>query len=420
MAERRAASDRVAQSYERGAQEGEKAITDLTDTRTALAAERVAARPAPLEITKVPSAAARPFLQPGDSILGQLQTLMLAVGQMGMQAYGLRGSAIASVAAMKGMAEGWSAGDAERIKHQYSEWKANSERLIEQHRASRESYRDLLEEHGRTMEEKLQGIRLRASINGNKTLAEIARLGNIDATLKHLEYLEGQEIQVAQAQAQMAHWYQQAAQHQQNFLATEAQRLETNARARETHLATEAHRRQTEARASETGARGERRLKLAEAQLDKVFKLQQQEIGFTAQLDNLARVRDSVALLASEKLLPDGATFIDKTRASITLQTKTGRQDIGNAVETLRRLALPLLAGTEVSLGMPGALMRLKAVGEAEVGNVTGIPKAFWDQFLPLAEKNYLLQRDMARRHLDAIGRTAPASGDYEILSTSP
>ncbi len=422
LAKRATATEKLATSYETGADETQRALDDVRQTQDAQAKARGAAKPPALDLPSAPRAAARPFLQPGDSWLSQLNAVLLGVGQLGMQMHGGRGGAIAATAAMKGMLEGWSEGDAGRVKREYEEWSANSERLLRQHKAQREGYQDLLTEQHQTIEEKLQGIRLRAELTGHRALADVARLGNLDATLKQLQHDEGIELEIAKANRQMAQWYAEAQRHERDYLAAQAHRIETEARAREASARGAAEGQRSERRltlSGEAGARSERKLKLMEDTSQNVIKLEQQEIAFSQRLDNIGRVRDAIALLDSEGILPKGATFIDKGAAAIVLQTKPGRQDIANAVQTIQRLGTPILVGTEVSLGMTGQVLRLKAIGEAEAANVAGIPKSFWDQFLPAAERHLQAQRDMVRRHLEAIGRTAPRE-DFEILSTTP
>lgn len=403
LEERREAGERVAKTYERAAEEGEQAAAEVKRTAQQQQDERRAAKPTPPAIAPAPSQKPRMFLEPGESLLGQFQTIMVGIGNMALQGRGLMGgSAFAATAAMKGLAEGWQAGDAERVKREYAEWKANSDRLLEQHKLARQQWEDLLTDHKQGWDAILAQTRVRAEINGNKALAEAARTGNIDAVLKWYQHTEQLELEHTKFAAQMAHWHAQAEKEQRNYLATEA------------------HRRETEARATEASKRGERRLKMQEDMNTNVLKLQGQDIALTQRIDNVARVRDAVELLAAEGILPAGATWWDKAQAGFALQSKPGRGDIANAVQTLQRLGTPLLVGTEISLGMQGQTMRLKAIGEAEAANIAGVPKSFWDDFLPKAEKNLTEQQKMVRSHLQAAGRVLPKGGeDFELLSTT-
>lgn len=406
LSERERAGEKVAQSYEQAAREGERAVTDLTTVRATQATERAAGTPTPPTLPTPPSNAARAFLQPGESILGQLQAALLGIGQMALQAKGLRGSAIGAMVAMKGMAEGWAAGDGERVKREYEAWKANSDRLLAQHRLARESWEDLLTDQKMTWDQIFGLTRVRAEIAGNTTLAAAARAESIDGVLKWYQHAEDLELKHRAFDDRLAQWKAQAAARERDVLDRERHRRELEeAATKRLGLSTEA------------GARAERGLKLREDTNAQVIKLQRAEIGLVGKLDNLGRVRDAVALLDAEGVLPRGSTFWDKGKAALVLQTKPGRKDIANAVQTIQRLGTALLVGTEVSLGTTGSVMRLKAIGEAEAANVSGIPKAFWDTFLPAAQKTMSAERDMVRRHLDVISRTQAGAPEGIVVS---
>lgn len=354
--------------------------------RATLAAEQAEARkterPAPYEPPASPDLTARPFLSPPQSVLGQLQTALVGIAQVAQGVGGLKGKgyAIGATAALKGALEGWQAGDQERAQRAFEQWQVKTQTLLSAHRARRERYQDILDDQTRTMQDRLSQIGLDARISEIGDLGDAARTGEIDRVLTVLENQRAQELQLAVLMQRI----------NKDYI---------------THQDLQAHRAETEKRAKESGARQERKTKLYEETAGGLIKLQQQEVGLTQKLQNADIVADAVALLDKEGVLPPGVTVWDKAQAGVALQTKIGRRDIAWAVETLRRLGTPLLIGTEVALGAQGQIMRLKVVGEAEAGNVTGIPKSFWDQFIPNARKAFQGQRDIAREHLRALGR---------------
>lgn len=392
LGESRQITERRAGKLEEAGAEVTRQAKGAAELAKEQAVARERERPAPYTAPPTPSLEARPFLSPPQSVLGQLQTILVGIGQMATGFAGLKGKgyAIGATAALKGAVEGWQAGDADRAARGLEQWKVENDRLLQAHRSARERYQDILEDQTRTMQDRLSQIEMSARVAGMQDLAEAARSGDLDRVLKVVEAGKDREISVTSLAAQIQHYRALEAQARAAGAATQ-ERLRLSRQAGE--------------RAEESGRRAEERLDIYKETAGGLIRLQKEEVGLTQKLQNADIVADAVALLDKEGVLPPGATVWDTARAKIVLQTKVGRRDIAWAVQTVQRLGVPILVGTEVALGMQGQTMRLKVVGEAEAGNVTGIPKSFWDQFLPNAKKALQDQRQIARQHLRALGR---------------
>jgi len=370
----------------------ERQAKDLSTLHEEQAKTRAAERPAPYTGEKPPSLEARPFLSPPQSVLGQLQNLMLGIGQIATGFAGTKGKgyAIGATAALKGAVEGWQAGDADRAQRALEQWKVENDRLLQAHRSARERYQDILEDQTRTMQDRMSQIEMTARIAGVQDLADAARSGDVDRVLKVVEAGKDREISLGSLAAQISH-----------YQAQEAIAKAAGIRQEETLEL----RRKSDVRAEAAGGRAERRTKVYEETSGGIIKLQSAETSLSQKIDNAAVVRDAVDLLDREGILPKGATIWDKGKAAVALQSKPGRSDIARAVQIVNRLGTPLVIGTEVGLGTTGSALRLKVIGEAEAGNLIGAPKQFWDLFLPMAEKKWRADRGIAREHLRALGR---------------
>lgn len=171
------------------------------------AARRADMKPGPLKLPGTPEAGARAFLQPGESILGQMQTIILGIGQMATQAKGLKGSAVGALSAMRGLAQGWAEGDAERVQRDYAQWDASVKKLVAEHRAIREKYQDMLTDDKLTMEQRMSNVRLLAAVNGHTALADEARMGNLQGQLDQVRHGENMELKIEHERATVARWY---------------------------------------------------------------------------------------------------------------------------------------------------------------------------------------------------------------------
>jgi len=392
LGESRQITERRAGRMEETATGLERQSKDVARLQEEQAKVRSAERPAPYTGGKPPSLEARLFLSPPQSVLGQLQNLMLGIGQLATGIAGTKGKgyAIGATAALKGAGEGWQAGDADRAQRALEQWKVENDRLLQAHRSARERYQDILEDQTRTMQDRLSQIEMTARIAGVQDLADAARSGDVDRVLKIVEAGKDRELVVTH-EANLLEHYRTL---QETARAT-AVRQEEGLRLR----------RKSDARAEAAGGRAERRTKVYEETSGGLIKLQSAETSLTQKIDNAAVVRDAVALLDQEGILPRGATVWDKGKAAVALQSKPGRADIARAVQIVNRLGTPLVIGTEVGLGTTGSALRLKVIGEAEAGNLIGAPKQFWDLFLPMAEKKWRADRGIAREHLRALGR---------------
>ena len=154
-----------------------------------------------------------------------------------------------------------------------------------------------------------------------------------------------------------------------------------------------------------------------------IIKLQTEYANLTRPDDRVKRVKDAVALLSKEGLLPTGPTIADFASAQLKGATKIGREDIATAWDTLQRFGTPVMVDAERQLaGMPiGSVLRLKSVAEAEVGGIRRIPKQWWDDFFTDYESGKKIKVGTTRAQLEAMGvspRESPSgpldSGDLQ------
>jgi hypothetical protein len=174
---------------------GSHDVARMSNARSQFAQEQ---RPQVPQIPTPPSAAMRPFLAPGDDMLGKFSTLLSGIGLMGLQMQGLKGGgyAIAATAGLKGMLQGWQEGDAERVKRNYHEWNANQEKLLAEHALQRQTYHDILNDFDRAIQDRLADIQVRASSTGYRVLAEKARAGDIEGVIKLAQLTGGKLMPV--------------------------------------------------------------------------------------------------------------------------------------------------------------------------------------------------------------------------------
>jgi hypothetical protein len=419
LTQREQAGERQARGYEAAADEGTKTLETLTREAVAQHRERQAAKPPPLTLADPPSTAARAFLQPGDSLLGQFQTAMLGIGNMVLQGKGLHGSAMAATVAMKGMAEGWQQGDAERVKREYTTWQTQTDKLLTAHRLARESYEDLLTDHKQSWDSILAQTRVRAEIAGNKALAEAARSGSIDAVLKWHQDTAKLELQHERFRAELARWHAEAARHE----ATEKRLEDAAAEARRTH---KAHEDAEKKRAAERTRMNDLRAPLLEMPA-LALKSAKENMAIDNRLREVTQLEAALKITVAAGVTPTGRDIWDQTGASIAAKLKTD-PNLGPAIDTIERIGTALLVGRELALGQTASTMRIKEIVSKEAGNVLGATKGFWEQELPIYRKQLQAQKHLNDQYLSifkaAERLAAPAMQDdpdnLEIISTTP
>ncbi len=379
----------------------------ISDKAREQEATRDLARPTAPDLKPPPSTKARAFLEPGDSVLGQLQTVMQGIGTIAMGIMGTkgRGYAIAATAALKGAAEGWQQGDADRVRRSLVEWQANHTRLMDQYTLERDAFNDLLTNQKLSMDDRFSQLRLRAEIMGIKDLADQARQQNLGAILDYLGKLDKSQLDHEKAAAELKKW--QSESEHRKF-------LETNALANQQALA--AHRKVTE-------RQGDDRLKLAQDNAASVLKLEREDDSIGNSLRSMTALEESIKRLDAKGVIPKGGTAVDKMKASFALQTSVGDEQVAQDIENVKRIGTALLVGSEVAAGLSPSVARLKVVGEAEAAGATAIPKSFWDPWMVRQREAFADRRKTIRGHLHArSGAQGGKATDDEdvILETTP
>lgn len=92
----------------------------------------------------------------------------------------------------------------------------------------------------------------------------------------------------------------------------------------------------------------------------------------------------AVTVLDAKGVIPKGATYADETKAKLALQSSIGDTDVADAVQTIKRFGTSAVIRKELELmgGKGASIMRLKAIGEAEAGDILMPPKQWWDRFI--------------------------------------
>ncbi len=139
-------------------------------------------------------------------------------------------------------------------------------------------------------------------------------------------------------------------------------------------------------------------------------KLQAEYAGFPAREQRLQRVKDAVALLDKEGLLPTGPTAADFGLAAVKGATMTNRPEIAAAWDTLQRYGVPLIANAEKELaGQPiGNMLRLKSIAESEIGGIRRVPKQWWQEFFQDYDTGVRGRKDLLEQQMDALGVELP------------
>lgn len=368
---------------------------DIKGASEKAAAEEKAARPAPLELPESPSTAMRPFLAPGKGMLAEIQSAIAGVGTVAMGGIGLKGKgyATASLAGLTGAMEGWKAGDADRVKRSLTEWKNNSDRLLELHRAKRESYADLLTANRADMANRLAQIGINARVDGDEAAALAAERGNIGELITILGTREQQErqfgLQMRTLENSIAQHHETAARMDRAFEATQAQRRTTNERL-------------------------DKSLKMRQENQAGAVKLEKEDDGISASMRNMDALEDAIKYADSVGVIPKGATMADKAAAKLALQTHFGDAKLAEAVETIRRQGTALLVGSEIASGLSAGVARLKVIGEAEAAGADAIPKSFWDKWFDRQRQSYIDRRKTIRAHLQSRRPAGPDAAEPE------
>ncbi len=353
---------------------------------------RTAARPATPDLTPAPSTKARAFLEPGASVLGQVQTVMQGIGQIAMGMAGGKGTgyAIAATAALKGAAEGWQQGDAERVRRSLAEWQTQHTHLMDKYQIERDQFNDLLTNQKLSMSERFAQIRLRAEIMGMHDLADAARQEHIDRVFTILHTLDDSQIKHERAAADLLRYKSEA----------EARLIGQQQAAERLRLSTEAGGR---ARESSSRSAEQHRIMLATA---KPFQeVQGKYLAVTNQLENYDSVIRAIAVADRAGLLAQGPAAPDQWRTWFARQGAYGDPEVGKAVNLIERQGVALLAAADIELGEKASQMRLKVISEPQLAHPMASTRGFWDEVLPRIKRNLEHKRES---YADTMKRLAP------------
>lgn len=359
------------------------AAGDVTKARAAFAAHNP------------PLGAARPFLEPGPSVLSEIQSLILGVGMMGLQIQGLAsggGAAIAATVGLRGMMEGWQAGDAERVKRAYTEWKANHEKLLDQYEMARQTLQDVITSGDRTLHEKLLDVSLRGEAMGHRTLAAKARADDANGVLQDLY-------------AMQKHYDQMVLMGQRLQAQVDAQRTR-NRQADEN----ERHHRTSEEETARNHRMREaadlKRQQLAKQFTGPVLKMQDQLLNNQQTLDDLNTMEIMVGRLQKAGLQQRTPAAWEAIRASLASKLSDD-PEAKEALDWMQRLGTATLAKAEIAAGEPPTVMRLKSVGEPQVAHILTVGPDFWKGFFDRARTGIARRDSVIRKDLQAMSPAA-------------
>ena len=346
----------------------------------------------------IPDATPRAFLETnipeGNGLLSPeggnaLRTIISGIGTIVTSLAGLS-APMGALHALTGSMQGWAEGDAQRVSRDFQRYEAKLSQFQRDNARALQLYNEAKARWGSDLEAanvNLQTSLLEAQLPEyavqvqEQGLDRTAKLwGMANKQLKSLTTDKNEvmkrEIEFLKLQQQVKH--QDAGErHQKNQEKHAADVLAATERFRTELL-----------KIKKTGAPAQimnMKLKLTKNLADVDGQLI--SLGdFTTQIDHL---KGDIALAQKYGVLPQGPSEIDKLTAQGNLQLQIGNTDLAQAVERIRRFGTSTLVRKELEMmmGKGASIMRLKAIGEAEAGDVLRVPKAFWDDFFKDSEK---------------------------------
>src|SRR3990167_1780464 len=158
------------------------------------AAQTALAQPMPTPptappLTEPPSRGLTPFLAPIDGEPAETSIAKLLQG-IGLLATGIsgfaRGDGRAALASMRGALTGWQAGDTIRADRHFADWKAATDAMLAKWDVEHKTYKDLMEQRGKSVEELLTDAKLEALKQGNETAVAAFATGSVEKALNFL------------------------------------------------------------------------------------------------------------------------------------------------------------------------------------------------------------------------------------------
>ena len=175
------------------------------------AAQTALAQPMPTPptappITEPPSRGLTPFLAPIDGEPAETSIAKLLQG-IGLLATGIsgfaRGDARAALASMQGALKGWQAGDTIRADRHFADWKAATDAMLAKWDVEHKTYKDLMEQRGKSVEELLTDAKLEALKQGNETAVAAFASGSVEKSLEFMKSTTDVSVNLADLTVKM-------------------------------------------------------------------------------------------------------------------------------------------------------------------------------------------------------------------------
>lgn len=341
-------------------------------------AKGLGAPPTPQALPRVPpvpkSVNPRSFLQiKGDDLFAGLNSMILGLSMLAASGSAGKHPTFA-LSAFASAVKGWTAGDMVRVKNEWARYAAEVDAAKNEQKRIMDETNEMWREYGAHKD--LISLQLQMFSARSKMSDKMVELAGRDP-LQWQARLNFDSRQMEQAYNK-AMQYSIAIMHSAQFQATldQRQRIADDNRA---------------VRVQEFNSRSQEMKQRFQAS-SPVQKMISGYMGVDTMLQKLQHIKDALPLLSRHGLIPGGAaTFIDKKTAQLAYQNLFFRNDVSDeekqkialAFQDLQRWGTSALLGTELAIqgGVVGA-MRIRSIAEAEAGDVTSLPLAFWQQFL--------------------------------------
>ena len=147
-------------------------------------------RPASPEIPAPPSRGLRAFLTPTENQTPEtsIQQFVGGIGLLATMVGGVAsGSAVTSLAALKGAMQGWAEGDKERADRSFADWKASTDTLLAQHDRQVADWDAWFKNSSLSVDMMLKGASLEALKHDNVLAAQAFQTGSLKDALTFLD-----------------------------------------------------------------------------------------------------------------------------------------------------------------------------------------------------------------------------------------
>lgn len=182
-------------------------IEQAMGQRDALAQQR----PAPLQLTPPPTRKLTDFLATteGETPENSITKLIQGVGLLASGFTGLhRKNASTALASLSGALKGWQEGDKERADRAFSDWQAQTDRVITEHRDLVRNYKDIMQDADTNIGQKVELLRYKAIAAGDQAAVKAFDTRNANEDLKFLEGRETQIMKLEEGRLRIAEMHQ--------------------------------------------------------------------------------------------------------------------------------------------------------------------------------------------------------------------